>query len=304
MWESGSWTGPVGQWIQLKFDAAGRPAHDQRRLRRQLRVGPPVTQVADDHRGGPGRPTRCRSPATCSRCGSRPGRPAGCASPSPAWPPAAGPPIGAQVGHLRHRGARGARPAGTIVAPRGPRSGDPSAVVLAKARAAALRVHAHLDALGLLACCWPPPPRSSSASTAPSPNSAEPAACTVRRSWSTHRWPTSSRASARRSRRSPRRRSFTGGPAGPADGRLRRESGDLVGGQRGRPAPHAAHPVGRLAHGEPADHRAAAGRVRVRSRCGSPGQAGSVAARGPASSGVRDVRADADEPLAFTFIPV
>jgi arabinofuranan 3-O-arabinosyltransferase len=44
-WESGSWTGPVGQWIQLKFDAAVDPHTINVAFDASFASGPPVTQV-------------------------------------------------------------------------------------------------------------------------------------------------------------------------------------------------------------------------------------------------------------------
>jgi arabinofuranan 3-O-arabinosyltransferase len=44
-WESGSWTGPVGQWIQLKFGAAVDPRTIGAAFDASFASGPPVTQV-------------------------------------------------------------------------------------------------------------------------------------------------------------------------------------------------------------------------------------------------------------------
>ena len=44
-WESGSWTGPVGQWIQLKFDAAIDPRTIDVAFDASFVSGPPVMQV-------------------------------------------------------------------------------------------------------------------------------------------------------------------------------------------------------------------------------------------------------------------
>ncbi len=46
MWESGSWTGPVGQWIQIGFDAPADPGQIEVAFADQDALGPAVTQVA------------------------------------------------------------------------------------------------------------------------------------------------------------------------------------------------------------------------------------------------------------------
>jgi len=45
MWESGSWTGPVGQWIQEDFNDAISPGTIQVAFADNAAIGPPVTQV-------------------------------------------------------------------------------------------------------------------------------------------------------------------------------------------------------------------------------------------------------------------
>ena len=82
-WESGSWTGPVGQWIQADFDSPVDPARSSwpsttvpRSARRSRRSGcrPPLVRSA----------TRSPRPARRSRSASRTGHLAGCGSRSPA----------------------------------------------------------------------------------------------------------------------------------------------------------------------------------------------------------------------------
>jgi arabinofuranan 3-O-arabinosyltransferase len=46
MWESGSWTGPVGQWIRLRFVSPVDPGSIRVAFADRLSVGPPVTEVA------------------------------------------------------------------------------------------------------------------------------------------------------------------------------------------------------------------------------------------------------------------
>jgi arabinofuranan 3-O-arabinosyltransferase len=46
MWESGGWTGPIGQWIQLRFDSAVRPRVIWVAFADNAVLGPAVTQVA------------------------------------------------------------------------------------------------------------------------------------------------------------------------------------------------------------------------------------------------------------------
>jgi arabinofuranan 3-O-arabinosyltransferase len=45
MWESGSWTGPVGQWIQVTFDGPLNPHTIRVAFADNAAIGPPVTQV-------------------------------------------------------------------------------------------------------------------------------------------------------------------------------------------------------------------------------------------------------------------
>ena len=45
MWESGSWNGPVGQWIQTDFDAPVNPNPIRVAFADSTSIGPPVTQV-------------------------------------------------------------------------------------------------------------------------------------------------------------------------------------------------------------------------------------------------------------------
>jgi arabinofuranan 3-O-arabinosyltransferase len=46
MWESGSWNGPIGQWIQISFDSPADPGVIRVAVADQASLGPAVTQVA------------------------------------------------------------------------------------------------------------------------------------------------------------------------------------------------------------------------------------------------------------------
>jgi arabinofuranan 3-O-arabinosyltransferase len=142
MWESGSWTGPVGQWIQVDFDSPVDPGVIRVAFADQAALGPAVTrvvvrtsagQVTDQLRvTGRPQPLRVpRGPSSWLRITV-----AGLAAhPDPA--------VGAQVG-ISQISVPGVRASRTIVAPDvpepdpsgspAPAAADPAAVVLAKAQ--------------------------------------------------------------------------------------------------------------------------------------------------------------------------
>jgi arabinofuranan 3-O-arabinosyltransferase len=128
-WESGSWTGPVGQWIQLKFDAAIDPGTINVAFDASFASGPPVMQVRITTAAGQA------TDAVQLTSNMQPLR----VPPGPtswlritvtglALRPV--PPTGAQVG-IYDIAVPGVRAARTIVTPAVP-GPDPSAVVLAK----------------------------------------------------------------------------------------------------------------------------------------------------------------------------
>ena len=128
MWESGSWDGPVGQWIR-SGSLPGRSPGDPGRLRR-----PALDRAAGDagdgaDRGGPGhRPGAGHRPAA-ARCGCRRVPPAGCRSRSPAWPPRRPGSAPRWPSEIAVPGVTASR---VIVAPAAPAGPAPAAVVLAK----------------------------------------------------------------------------------------------------------------------------------------------------------------------------
>jgi arabinofuranan 3-O-arabinosyltransferase len=128
-WESGSWTGPVGQWIELKFAAAVDPRTIDVAFDASFASGPPVTQVRISTASGEA------TDAVAVTSSMQPLR----VPPGPtgwlritvtglALRPV--PPTGAQVS-IYDIAVPGVHPARTIVAPAVP-GPDPSAVVLAK----------------------------------------------------------------------------------------------------------------------------------------------------------------------------
>jgi arabinofuranan 3-O-arabinosyltransferase len=128
-WESGSWTGPVGQWIQLKFDAAIDPRTIDVAFDASFASGPPVMQV---------RITTAAGEATDAVQITSDMQPLRVPSGPTGWlriivtglalRPV--PPTGAQVG-IYAIAVPGVQAARTIVTPAVP-GPDPSAVVLAK----------------------------------------------------------------------------------------------------------------------------------------------------------------------------
>ena len=128
-WESGSWTGPVGQWIQVDFDAPVDPGTITVAFDDRASLGPSVAQVRVSTAAGqvddPVAATSASQPLRVPAGASRWLRitVAGLSSqPSPA--------IGTQVS-IYDISIPGVRASRTIVAPSVP-GGDPSAVVLAK----------------------------------------------------------------------------------------------------------------------------------------------------------------------------
>jgi len=130
-WESGDWTGPVGQWIQVDFDSAADPRRIRVTFVDNGAIGPPVSrvvvrtaagQVTDPVRGAGG-PQWLRVPA--GKSGWLRITVAGLT-----WQPV--PALGAEVS-ISDILVPGVQAGRTIVAPAVP-GGDPSAVVLAKAQ--------------------------------------------------------------------------------------------------------------------------------------------------------------------------
>jgi arabinofuranan 3-O-arabinosyltransferase len=131
MWESGSWTGPIGQWIQIGFDSPIDPGVIQVAFANIATLGPAVTKVQVASSAGQitdqvrvtGRPQRLRVPhgrsgwlrITVTGLASRPD-----------------PPLGAQAG-ISEIAVPGVAASRTVVAPDVP-AAHPAAVVLAKAQ--------------------------------------------------------------------------------------------------------------------------------------------------------------------------
>ncbi len=131
MWESGSWTGPVGQWIQVDFDARITMSTIQVAFADNPAIGPPVSQVTVQTAAGR------RTDVVQVTGDAQPLRmPAGASGwlritvTGLAAPPV--PVIGSQVG-IADISVPGVQASRTIVAPPVP-GGDPAAVVLAKAQ--------------------------------------------------------------------------------------------------------------------------------------------------------------------------
>jgi arabinofuranan 3-O-arabinosyltransferase len=130
MWESGSWAGPVGQWIQATFDAPVNPGTIRVAFADNPAIGPPVSRVTIRTAAGQvsdavlvtGNPQPLRVPAGPS--GWLRITVTGLASPPV-------PLVGSQVG-ISGISVPGVRASRTIVAP--PVAADPSVVVLAKAQ--------------------------------------------------------------------------------------------------------------------------------------------------------------------------
>ena len=196
MWESGSWTGPVGQWIQLDFDSPVDPGKIHVAFADSAALGPPVAQVGVSTAAG-----QVTDPVAAHR---RRAAAAGARTGASGWlritvtglasqPHPAGRHPG---GHLGDLGAGGPgqpddrRPCGC-------RAGDPSAVVLAKAAAAAVRLHAHLAAAGSAHPTLATPTEEQygfdHAFTEPA---ADGPRCRGSAVLTTRRWPTSTRGSA------------------------------------------------------------------------------------------------------------
>ncbi len=130
-WESGDWTGPAGQWIQVTFDAPIRLSRIRVAFADNSAIGPPVSQiVAATAAGQVTDPVRVTGDPQWLRV------PAGESGwlritiTGLAWPPPAA--LGAEVA-ISDILVPGVQAGRTIVAPAVP-GGDPSAVVLAKAQ--------------------------------------------------------------------------------------------------------------------------------------------------------------------------
>ena len=130
-WESGDWTGPVGQWLQLTFDAPVSPGKIRVTFVDNGAIGPPVSrvtvrtatgQVTDSVRAT-GAPQWLRVPAGASGW-------LRLTVTGLAWQPATALGTEVSISDILVPGVQAAR---TIVAPAVP-GGDPAAVVLAKAQ--------------------------------------------------------------------------------------------------------------------------------------------------------------------------
>jgi arabinofuranan 3-O-arabinosyltransferase len=130
MWESGSWTGPVGQWIQVNFDTKLNPGTIRVAFADSASIGPPVSRVTVQTAAG-----RVSDQVQVTGSGQPLRVPAGRSSwlritiTGLASQPV--PLIGSQAG-IAEIEVPGVQASRTIVAPSVP--GDPSAVVLAKAQ--------------------------------------------------------------------------------------------------------------------------------------------------------------------------
>ena len=130
-WESGDWTGPVGQWIQVDFDAPVPFGQIRVTFVDNGAIGPPVSRVVvrtaagqvTDSVQATGKPQWLRVPA--GKSGWLRITVAGLA-----WPPAVALGTEVSISDILVPGVQAAR---TIVAPAVP-GGDPSTVVLAKAQ--------------------------------------------------------------------------------------------------------------------------------------------------------------------------
>ena len=130
-WESGDWTGPAGQWLQVAFDAPVNPGRIRVTFVDNGAIGPPVSrvtvrtatgQVTDSVRAA-GAPQWLRVPAGSSGW-------LRITVTGLAWQPATALGTEVAISDILVPGVQAAR---TIVAPAVP-GGDPAAVVLAKAQ--------------------------------------------------------------------------------------------------------------------------------------------------------------------------
>ena len=132
MWESGSWTGPVGQWIQVRFDAPVNPAAIQVAFADQTGLGPPVAQVTVSTAAGrvtdPVRATGQAQPLRVP-----PGRSGWLRITVTRLAVTPSSPVGAQVG-ISEISVPGVHASRTIVAPDLPAGTDPAVVMLSKAQ--------------------------------------------------------------------------------------------------------------------------------------------------------------------------
>jgi arabinofuranan 3-O-arabinosyltransferase len=130
MWESGSWNGPVGQWLGLRFAAPADPGTVRVAFADRTVIGPAVTRVTvrtaagrvSDRVRDTGHPQSLRVPP--GRTGWLQITVTGVASPAP---------FGAQVA-IKELQVPGITASREIVTPTLPASARPAAVVLAKAQ--------------------------------------------------------------------------------------------------------------------------------------------------------------------------
>ena len=132
MWQSGSWTGPVGQWIQVRFDAPVDPGTIQVAFADQAGLGPPVAQVTVSTAAGRVTdPVRITGQAQPLRV--PPGRSGWLRITVTRLATTPSSPVGAQVG-ISEISVPGVQASRVIVAPDLHASTDPAVVVLAKAQ--------------------------------------------------------------------------------------------------------------------------------------------------------------------------
>jgi arabinofuranan 3-O-arabinosyltransferase len=130
-WESGDWTGPVGQWIEEDFDAPLALSRIQVTFVDSDAIGPPVSRVIVSTAAG-----EVTDPVAATGAPQWLPVPAGSSGwlritiTGLAWPPESA--LGAEVA-ISDIDVPGVQPGRTIVAPEVP-GGDPSIVVLAKAQ--------------------------------------------------------------------------------------------------------------------------------------------------------------------------
>ena len=130
-WESGDWTGPVGQWLQLTFGAPVSPGKIRVTFVDNAAIGPPVSRVTV--RTATGQVTDSVSPTSAPQWLRVPAGASGwlrITVTGLAWPPATALGTEVSISDIFVPGVQAAR---TIVAPAVP-GGDPAAVVLAKAQ--------------------------------------------------------------------------------------------------------------------------------------------------------------------------
>ncbi len=130
MWESGSWTGPLGQWIQVRFDTPVDPGTIQVAFANQSALGPAVTQVQISTAAG--RVTDAvRVTGQAQPLRVPPGRSSWLRITVTRLAATLSAPVGAQVG-ISEISVPGVQASRSIVAPNLPTRTDPAVVALSK----------------------------------------------------------------------------------------------------------------------------------------------------------------------------